>query len=72
MSHKDLKIWDCSFLIPVRHTVENRVETSLSMPLKKSRKKIIYQTPWMEGEECKGIVELSLEIPHDLPHFNRD
>ena len=35
-------------------------------------KKLIYQTPWhREGEYC-GYVELSLEIPADLPHFVRD
>lgn len=39
---------------------------------KQGRKKIIYQTPWMDGEEFKGIVELSLEIPFEMPHFKRD
>lgn len=39
---------------------------------KRGRKKIIYQTPWMEGDELKGIVEFSLEIPSEMPHYNRD
>ncbi len=39
---------------------------------KRGRKKIIYQTPWMDGGEFKGIVELSLEIPFEMPHFKRD
>ena len=38
---------------------------------KNGLKKIIYQTPWMDGGEFKGIVELSLEIPMELPHFVR-
>ena len=38
---------------------------------KHGRKKIIYQTPWMNGSEFKGIVELSLEIPAEMPHFVR-
>lgn len=38
---------------------------------KRGRKKIIYQTPWMEGSTFKGIVEFSLEIPLDMPHYNR-
>ena len=38
---------------------------------KRGKKKIIYQTPWMDGEVFKGIVELSLEIPFDMPHFIR-
>lgn len=39
---------------------------------KHGRKKIIYQTPWMDGDVFKGIVELSLEIPFEMPHFKRD
>lgn len=39
---------------------------------KNGKKKIIYQTPWMDGDVCKGIVELSLEIPFEMPHFKRD
>lgn len=34
-------------------------------------KKLIYQAPWYENGECRGLVELSLEIPFDLPHFVR-
>jgi transcriptional regulator with PAS, ATPase and Fis domain len=39
---------------------------------KRGRKKIIYQTPWMDGGKFKGIVELSLEIPFEMPHYKRD
>jgi transcriptional regulator with PAS, ATPase and Fis domain len=39
---------------------------------KKGRKKIIYQTPIMDGNIFKGIVELSLEIPFEMPHYKRD
>lgn len=39
---------------------------------KRGKKKIIYQTPWMDGEEFKGIVELSLEIPFEMPHYDRN
>jgi hypothetical protein len=39
---------------------------------KRGKKKIIYQTPWMDGEVFKGIVELSLEIPFEMPHYQRD
>lgn len=38
---------------------------------KRGIKKIIYQTPWMEGDIFKGIVELSLEIPFEMPHYVR-
>jgi hypothetical protein len=34
-------------------------------------KKLIYQSPWSsDGRRC-GMIELILEIPHELPHFVR-
>ncbi len=38
---------------------------------KKGVKKLIYQSPWYEAGELAGLVELSLEIPFDMPHFKR-
>ena len=38
---------------------------------KKGKKKIIYQTPWMNGEVFKGIIEFSFEIPFEIPHYVR-
>ncbi|MBZ0201311.1 MAG: hypothetical protein K8H86_15690 [Ignavibacteriaceae bacterium] len=38
---------------------------------KNRKKKFIYQTPWFEEGEYKGLVELSIEIPFDMPHFVR-
>ena len=34
-------------------------------------KKLIYQAPWFENGKQAGLVELSLEIPFELPHFVR-
>ncbi len=34
-------------------------------------KKIIHQTPWYENDTIKGMVEFSIELPSDLPHFVR-
>ena len=34
-------------------------------------KKFIYQSPWYHNGEYAGFVELSMEIPFDLPHFVR-
>ena len=39
---------------------------------KNGKKKLIYQAPWHKDGVYAGFVELSLEIPWDLPHFNRD
>jgi PAS domain-containing protein len=34
-------------------------------------KKLIYQSPWFKDGRYAGFVELSLEIPFELPHFVR-
>jgi hypothetical protein len=34
-------------------------------------KKLIFQSPWFQGGEYAGFVELSLEIPFEMPHFVR-
>ena len=34
-------------------------------------KKLIYQSPWYDNGEYAGFVELSLEIPFEMPHFIR-
>lgn len=39
---------------------------------KQGRKKLIYQSVWTEKGAVRGLVELSLEIPAELPHFIRD
>ena len=35
-------------------------------------KKLIYQAPWYKGGKYAGVVELSVEIPFEMPHFVRD
>jgi len=39
---------------------------------KNGRRKLIYQSPWYRDGKYAGLVELSLEIPWEMPHFNRD
>lgn len=34
-------------------------------------KKLIYQAPWYEAGQYRGLVELSLVIPFEMPHFVR-
>jgi transcriptional regulator with PAS, ATPase and Fis domain len=38
---------------------------------KQGIKKLIYQSPWYEKGVYSGLVELSLEIPSEIPHFVR-
>ncbi|HPS79702.1 MAG TPA: PAS domain-containing protein [Thermoanaerobaculaceae bacterium] len=39
---------------------------------KAGKKKVIHQIPWFADGELGGFVEISIPIPEDLPHFNRD
>lgn len=34
-------------------------------------KKLIYQSPWYENGTVKGLVEISIEIPFEMPHHIR-
>jgi len=34
-------------------------------------KKLIYQTPWYSNGEVSGLIEFSMEIPFEMPHFVR-
>lgn len=42
---------------------------------KKGKKKLIYQTPWYETEngtsEPAGLVEFSIVLPEEMPHYLR-
>ena len=39
---------------------------------KRGKRKLIYQAPWFRAGRYRGFVELSLELPRHIPHFNRD
>ncbi len=39
---------------------------------KNGKRKLIYQAPWYRDGIFAGFVELSLEIPWEMPHFDRD
>ncbi|MBQ9474019.1 MAG: PAS domain-containing protein [Bacteroidales bacterium] len=34
-------------------------------------RKLIYQTPWYDHGEFGGLVELSIELPDNMPHYVR-
>ena len=34
-------------------------------------KKLIFQAPWHREGRYAGFIEISLEIPHEMPHFKR-
>lgn len=39
---------------------------------KAGQKKLIFQTPWRKDGEIAGLVELSMVIDENMPHYNRD
>ena len=39
---------------------------------KRGLRKLIYQAPWFEKGDIAGLVEFSLEIPADMPHYVRE
>lgn len=39
---------------------------------KDGHKKMIYQAPVMDGDHFIGIIEISLPIPEEIPHFKRN
>jgi len=54
----------------LREMIEGREKNVYTIE-KQGKKKLIYQTPWFNEGEFKGFVELSLEIPPEMPHFIR-
>ena len=38
---------------------------------KNGKKKLIYQSPWYQNGIFGGLVELSIELPDEIPHFVR-
>ncbi len=61
---------------PARSKVERLLaggEKNVYTIEKNGVKKLIFQSPWYKNNgEYAGFVELSLEIPFELPHFIRD
>lgn len=38
---------------------------------KNGQKKLIYQCPWYKDGKMSGLVELSIVLPNEIPHFVR-
>jgi PAS domain S-box-containing protein len=39
---------------------------------KNGKKQLIYQTPYFVDGKFSGIVEICLDLPEEIPHFDRD
>lgn len=56
--------------IKIKKIIETRATNCYTIE-KQGVKKLIYQTPWHREGTFMGLVELSLEIPSEMPHFVR-
>lgn len=54
----------------LKELLDNR-QTNVYTIEKNGVKKLIYQAPWYKNGVYGGLVELSLEIPFEMPHFVR-
>lgn len=55
----------------LRQMLDNETGNTYTIE-KNGVKKIIHQLPWYKGGKFAGLIELSLEIPFEMPHFIRD
>ena len=49
----------------------NKEITNVYTIEKNGKKKLVYQSPLYENGNYKGFIELTLEIPFEMPHFVR-
>jgi DUF438 domain-containing protein len=60
---------------PARTSLEHLLKTGTSNCYtieKQGKKKLIFQSPWYEQGEYRGLVEISIPLPDELSHFVRD
>ncbi len=51
--------------------IETKTANSYTIE-KNGVKKLVYQTPWYQNGEYAGLVELSMVIPVEMPHYVRN
>lgn len=54
----------------IRKMLETGVSNTYSIS-KNGQKKIIHQTPWLKDGKVAGLVELSMVVPEEFPHYVR-
>jgi len=55
----------------IRHMLSTG-DTNAYTIKKNGIRKLIYQTPWQQNGEIAGMVEISIPLPAELPHYDRD
>lgn len=54
----------------IRHMLETGDNNAYTIE-KNGQRKIIYQTPWRRDGKIAGLVELSIVLPDNMPHYVR-
>ncbi len=54
----------------IRHMIESDTVNCYTID-KQGVKKMIYQTPWRKDGKVCGMVEISMVIPQEMPHYVR-
>lgn len=54
----------------IRHMLATG-ETNAYTISKNGARKLIYQTPWRRDGAVAGLVEISIVLPPDMPHYER-
>ena len=54
----------------IHRLIENK-ETNVYTIQKGDVKKMIYQHPWYDNGELKGLIEFSIILPPEIPHYIR-
>lgn len=57
--------------VKLKDLMESRLKNIYTIK-ENGRRKLIFQTPWFLDGEYAGYLDLSLEIPWEMPHFDRD
>ena len=54
------------------HRIYETQSLNIYSIMKDGKKRLVYQAPYFIEGEFSGIVELFLDLPDDMPHFDRD
>ncbi len=75
-AHGDLigkNLFDChspESAAKIRHMLASGESNSYTIS-KQGMRKMIYQTPWRKDGSIAGMVEISMVIPEEMPHYVR-
>lgn len=53
------------------HRLLKNAETNVYTIEKGTVKKMIYQTPWYQDDKVAGLIEFSIVLPEEIPHYVR-